>query len=114
MNAGMEVADRENWNEGCHWSTSQGLSAFTRQLAEYGDGEHPLFAQAELIADAFPEAGQRFEIYFSLGVSRAILGDHDNARRLLRQGIEASRQGRIGIIPALGAGIVAAWSHEQR
>ncbi|MCL2710544.1 MAG: hypothetical protein FWE95_06665 [Planctomycetaceae bacterium] len=89
MNAGMETADRENWLEGNTYASSRALCTFVRQLALYGDKDHPLFEQAEAIADGLKEANQRADLRTALGISFAILGEHETARHWLKKGIEA-------------------------
>ena len=50
MNAAIKVAERRTWRQG--GGGSEALGIFLRQLAVYGDKEHPLFAQAEKYADS--------------------------------------------------------------
>ena len=115
MNAGVKVAEELRWHENGIRS-GEPLGFFTRQLAIYGNGDHPLFALAEKAAAGFDgERAEKGNLYFSLGVSRAMLGDHDNARRLLARGIEARAQQRFrssstSFLPA----IVEAWSYERQ
>ena len=103
LNAAIKVAEQRTWHRGGGGSGALGI--FLRQLAVYGDADHPLFAQAEQYADDLTETttatrmtgdmSRKAEVYFSLGVSRAMLGDHENARRLLKKGIETRRIARF-------------------
>jgi len=114
MNAGMKIADRDNWCDS-GYRCSGPLSIFARQLAVYGDKEHPLFVQAEKYADGFKEMNQKADLYFSLGVSRAMLGDHENARRLLKKGIEARQKDEFkSVSSGFCSAIIEARSYEKQ
>jgi len=116
----MEQVEKENWNvSGLRdaYSPGEALRVFVRQLAVYGDKDHPLFGQAEKIADGLENAQNlrsKAELYYSLGVSHAMLGNHVNARRLLKKGLEAQRENVWGNT-TLGfcAAIVEARSYEK-
>ncbi|MCL2709363.1 MAG: hypothetical protein FWE95_00650 [Planctomycetaceae bacterium] len=91
------------------------VGIFTRLLGRFGDKDHPLFEQEEKLADGMQAAHQRnmrSDLYLSLGVSRAMLGDHDNARRLLRKGMEVKQGERFGL-EKICAAIIEAWSYEK-
>ena len=112
MNTKAKIADKETWHEGpCSYPCREALSDFTRQLAVYGDKDHPLFSHVEKYADNFQEAGIRAELCFSLGVSRAMLGDHENARRLLKKGLMQPQE-RYGSKRAFCAAVIEARSYE--
>jgi len=91
LNAGMKAFEDKAIYDNPH-TTSEALGIFVRQLAAYGDNNHSLFKQAEEVADGFKEMYLKADLYFSLGVSRAIHGDHSDARRLLKKGIETQQQ----------------------
>ena len=123
LNAVTAVAEQRTWHRG--GGGSEALGIFLRQLAVYGDKGHPLFAQAEQYADSLRETStatnttgdmsRKAEVYFSLGVSRAMLGDHENARRLLKKGIETRQSARFRsptLCPC--ALVIEAWSFEKR
>jgi tetratricopeptide (TPR) repeat protein len=88
------------------------LRDFTRQLAVYGDKEHPLLAHAEKYIDDFQREGSQAELYLSLGVSFAMLGDHDNARRLLRKGLMQPQERFMS--RSLAAAVIEARSYEKQ
>ena len=72
------------------------LTVFTRQLALYGDKDHPLHAELEAEAVKVPERNDGFgysrngypHLLMACAVNKAILGDHVNARRLLKRAME--------------------------
>jgi hypothetical protein len=88
------------------------VGIFTRLLALHGDKDHPLFEQEEKLAEGIQDVHMRSDLYLSLGVSRAMLGDHENARRLLKKGIEA-KQGNRFRTENICAAIIEAWSYEK-
>ena len=106
-----EIIEREKWYEGSGHGPGGWVRDFTRQLAVDGDKEHPLFEQAENFADGFEATNASVELYLSLGVSRAMLGDHDTARRLLKQGLSLPQE-RFMSCP-LGAAVIEARSYER-
>ena len=116
LNACMQKIEKENWNvRGLRGNDpGEALNVFVRQLAVYGDKDHPLFGQAEKIADDLENMGSKAKLYYSLGVSRAMLGDHVEARRLLKKGLEAQQKNIWGNT-SLGfcAAIVEARSYEK-
>jgi|GEM_PF-2285503 len=69
MNVGMQVAEQQKWYDSGYGS-SDALGVFVRQLAVYGDEEHPLFVRAEEAAEGFKEMNKKADLYFSLGVSQ--------------------------------------------
>ena len=112
-----------------HWWNNP-FGIFAHGLAIFGDGEHPFFAWAEEIADEGGRSGfSRVNLLASLGVSRAMLGDHENARRLLKKKMEPPPERRgeevpsdvIFVIPSNRfraqpnlIAILEAWSFERR
>ena len=99
LNACMENIEKENWGMRGN-GPNEALKVFVRQLAAYGDKDHPLFGQTEKMADDYENMpnmrNYRAELYYSLGVSRAMLDDHASARRLLKKGLEAQREDVYG------------------
>jgi hypothetical protein len=95
MDKCMKEVEKDNFG-GRGNGPNEALKVFVRQLAAYGDKDHPLFGQTEEIADEFAnvpnQRNRRAELYYALGVSRAMLGDHVAARRLLKQGLEAQQK----------------------
>ena len=75
------------------------LVIFTKQLALYGDKDHPLHAELEALAVRIPERNNIYiegaysrngypSLLMASAVNKAIMGDHVNARRLLKRAME--------------------------
>jgi tetratricopeptide (TPR) repeat protein len=109
MDIAIKIGEKEKWFDESGWM----LRKFIRHLAEYGDKDHPLFEQTEKYADGFKDGSHRAEIYLSLGVSRAMLGDHDNARRLLKKGLDQPLE-QYRTRGAFCAAIIEARSYENK
>ncbi len=110
LNAGTDLAKKFNWYESDIFS-SQGLADFVKGLAKYGDMDHPLFKESEKIGDGFKTPRCRAVLFNALGVSRAMLGDHVDARRLLKKGIESQKADPLKTLSAYCPAIVEAKSY---
>ena len=121
MNDAIKIAERRTWSRG--GGGSEALGIFLRQLAVNGDKEHPLFAQAEKCADSIVDTSTatnytgdmawKASLYFSLGISLAMIDDHVGARRVLKKGIDTRRQVRYSQ-DGFCAPVIEARSYEKR
>jgi hypothetical protein len=111
FDAATKRADRHNWNSIGSFA-SKAFGDYARNLATFGDKEHPFFIRAEKTGGTFERSRDQADLYFSLGVSRAILDDHDNARRLLKKGIEARKNDEFKTLATFCPAIVEAKSYE--
>jgi tetratricopeptide (TPR) repeat protein len=102
------------------WSGSVALSTFTRQLALYGNKDHPLHAVLEKLPNTPAEQYENrikltADLLIDCAVNRAILGDHVNARRLFKEAIEVRQQEVFRrSISHFSSAIIEARAYEKR
>ena len=115
-NAAIDIAEKNPFL----WGYIKELTVFSRQLAEYGDKDHPLHGKLEELGITPPVnqfRGRRNgspELLVECAVNRAILGDHVNARRLLKTAIEIEYESPHKPVLDFCPAIIKARSYEKR